>query len=60
MEIQAEMSDELSLQDKITAAHVAFHSACGPGEKRMRWRALAELIRRREENREHESEGITG
>ena len=57
--MNCEKHNELSLEDRIAAAHVAFRCALSPGEKRMRWRALAELMRRREENREDVNQGTT-
>ena len=50
-----EMNDaqekELSLEDRIAFARAEFFAACAPGEKRVRWRAWAELIARQAEER---------
>lgn len=59
METQAEMSDELSLEDQIAVAWSEFHCASGATNKRVKWREYARLMRKREENREHEPARIT-
>ena len=58
MEIQAETADELSLDDRVANAYAEFRCAFGPGEKAVKWRSLATLIRKRNEqtSSEHEIE----
>ena len=46
-----ETNNELSLQDKIAAAHVAFRCACGSVAKAVAWREYARLVRKRDEPR---------
>jgi len=54
METQAETADELSLDDEIAHAYAEFRCAFGPGEKAVKWRSLATLIRKRNERSEPE------
>lgn len=60
MEIQAEIDNELSLQDRIEIARSEFYCADGATNKRVKWRALAELMRRRERSVENDRAGNEG
>ena len=53
--MDTELQNELSLDDEIAHAYAEFNCAYGATNRRVKWRALAALIRKRSEQKPDET-----